>query len=480
MKSVFIEKDDLMTRSAILEDGKLIDLMFERDDKSAKRGQIYKGTVRTIIPAIKCAFVDIGLKEDCYMYVDKKFHNTNIKKGDEILVEILKESTQEKGPKVTNCFSIAGRYCVLDTKNTGVIFSREIDNSNFKKSILSKLKIPNEFSFVIRTRAENVDTDIILDEIEYLCKVYEHLKQIERFEKKKGLLYENDSIIKKIYKDKIDSDVKTIFVDSDNADRFLNERIKADSSIKPEIKFYTGERSLFEKYKIENRILELRDRKVSLKSGGWIKIDSTEAMNVIDINSGSSISEKDIEKTAYLTDMEAAKVIPEEVMLRNLGGIIVIDFIDVSKKEYKAAIMKELKDGFSCDKSKVRIYPFTELNLVQIARSYSGKTIYDYIEDECSTCGGSGRILKFDYIIKLIREDILKYRDSFELKNLYIEIDGMYKKYIDCDPEKFLKDTGLENINVYIRYIENYRYFKTKPLYSESEKEKLNDYKLSW
>lgn len=479
LETVYIERENNTLRIALKDSGKLIGCFIEEDKNEPVPGEIYKGIVKNIIPAIKCAFIDIGFEKNAYMYLHRKFKNENIKKGDEVLVEVMKEAVGEKGPKVTNLISIPGRYSVIITNNNGINFSKKIlGNDKFKEYINKNIIKPADVGIMIRTNALNVDISYINEEISYLYEKYNETVRKGRYSLKPGLIYDGGGALGRIINDVLSDNTEKVILNRVEDYDFVKKFIKNKPDINLDIELYSQSQSLFSYYNIEREILALRNNKVTLPSGGNIVIEKTEAMYVIDVNSGKNVNESSIDKTAMITNFEAAKEISKQIMMRNLSGIIIIDFIDMDIKSNKMKIIKTLKEGFKDDKKKTVIYPFTELNLIQIARKRRGKSIYDYIEEDCSLCHGKGKRIKLSYINKLIKNEIIRINDNLKIQDIYIEIDKIYEKDIRGDVLNFINEIDCLDKRVYVNFMDNLDYFNVQPLLFASQINKFESLKI--
>lgn len=473
MREIFIDENNKMLRIAVKEDGILKELFF-REKCNVYPGQIYIGVIGNVVPGIKCAFVDIGMHKNAYMYIDRKFKNTRLKKGDCILVQVLKEPVGKKGPKVTNAIDISGKYCVLSNFYSGVNFSRKIENSEFKKCVIEKLYVPQDTGIMIRTEAEKVSVESIQNELNMLYNMYKSVIDKGKYSSKKGLVSENGGLLFKVLNEKLQEVPVRIFANThksfDAIKNFMEKYEKTENSVV----LYEKEVGMFEYYNIEDEILKLRNRKVCLECGGYIVIDKTEAMYTIDVNSGRNTNQNSMEDTVFTTNIQAALEIARQIKLRNLGGIIVIDFIDMHDDKKKENIIKVIKREFSGDKNKTVVYQFTELNLVQIARHRYGREICDYIQEECSFCRGRGNKLKFSYLSMLIEDKIKKIPEE----NIHIRIGNNYKEDIERNRSCFLEEIYKEGKNIYVTY-EDDDYFKVEPVVFSSDIEKLAKFKLN-
>lgn len=478
MKTIYIERQNDLRRVVIKSDGLLEECFIEEENSLLHSGQIYKAVVKNIVPAIKCAFLDIGIGKNCYMYLDKRFKNLNIKKNDELIVEIVKEELSAKGPKVTNAVEIPGRYTVLRSLENSIEFSKKISDEEFKKNIYEGIIKPEGIGVMIRTNAQNVGVQELNEEISKLNTIYNDLKEKGRYMLKPGLLYSDEGIIDGILRDNLDANVNEIIVSDEQDYNHVKNYTEGFKDISPEIKLHNEDRTLMDYYGIEKDLLALRNKKVVLPCGGYIVIDKTEAMYVIDVNSGKNIKSTSIRKTALLTDLEAAKEAARQIRLRNLSGIIVIDFIDITDNEDKDKIMEALKKSFEGDKNKTVIYPFTELNLIQIARRRRGKTISYFMEENCSICNGKGSRIKFSYVKLLIRNEIIRLSMQNNIKDILINLSCEYEKDIKDDIHNFLKDIDGFDKNIYVDYSKMWDIYKVEPLLFQKQIENVEHLKI--
>lgn len=464
MNEIFIERQRELLRIAVKENGQLKECFIEEENYKPYSGQIYKGVVKNIIPAIKCAFIDIGYSKNCYMYLDRKFKNTNVKKGDEVIVEIVKEDIGDKGPKVTKAITLPGSYCVLETLSQGISFSKKIEDIKFKKNMARNLNKANDVGFMIRTKAYGLTSEELQKEMDKLYEIYVGIVQKASYSNKPGLLFSDEGVLDKILRDTLNEETKKIMVDTEDDYNYVKTFINNRSEVLVNVKLHDENRNLLDFVGVEKELLGLRNKKVFLKCGGYIVIDKTEAMYVIDVNSGSNTKNTSMDKTAYDTDMEAAKEIYRQIILRNLSGIILVDFIDVSDKEQQNNILQVLKEGFKADKNKTVVYDFTELNLVQIARRRRGKTISENMEENCEVCNGSGRRLKQSYLNSLIRNAIFRIDELSNLQHIHIKINAIYKEKILGDVVSFAKEIEALDKCIYVEFINNMEHFKVEPL----------------
>jgi ribonuclease G len=290
-------------------------------------------------------------------------------------------------------------------------------------------------------------------------------------------LYGEDLSLSKLLINASREEVTKIYIDNDMDFEKIDQFIKGEEKFK--LERYEGYRSLFDFYGLEKELLKLRHNKVNLPCGGYIIIDKTEAMYVIDINSGKNIKEKSFNKTILETNLEAAKEIGKQIRLRNLSGIIVIDFIDMRDKSQREIVMDALKESLKLDKGNVKIFPFTQLDLVQIARKRQGKSIYEYMEEECNQCKGRGIILKLSYIEGLIKNEIIRMQEENSMNCFHIQIDSVYKDRIKDDIFDFINQIDGLDKEIYLNYTDGIEGYKIAPLIFQGQKDNLKDYKVT-
>ncbi|MBV7273063.1 Rne/Rng family ribonuclease [Clostridiaceae bacterium UIB06] len=477
MKKIFIERKKELLRIAVKEKDELKECFIEEETGEPYPGEIYKGIVKNIVPAIKCAFIDIGHKKNVYMYLDEKFKNTKLKKGEELLVQVIKEDLGSKGAKVTNAISLPGTYCVLETFSKDISFSKKIKERSIKDSIAAELIKPEDVGIKIRTNGAEVSISKINDEIKDLYTLYKDMLDKANYTTKLGIVFDDGGILGRVLRDKLSGNNFKVYVDNKEDYRYISNFLSGVINTKTNMILHEEGRSLFSYYGIERELLSLKNNKVPLKCGGYIIIDKTEAMYVIDVNSGKNVRNSSIEKTAFFTNYQAAEEISKQIRLRNLSGIIVIDFIDMDNGENKKKVLYKLQEGFLDDKNKTVVYNFTDLNLVQIARRRSGKCIYEYIEEDCKTCEGKGKRVKFDYLCMLIDNEIIRIDEQRDIHDIHIELDEIYAKDVQGDIIGFVKSIDALDKNIYVTYRIN-EHFKVEPLIFHSQIESLEKYKI--
>ncbi|AQS08554.1 ribonuclease G [Clostridium saccharobutylicum] len=477
MKEIFIERREKILRIGVKSNNELIESIVEEKKNQPIIGELYKGRIKNILPAINSIFVDLGLDKEGYMYYSDELRAKGIKKGDEILVEVIKEPLNDKGAKLTHKASIPGKYVVLNCYKKGIDFSKRITDQEKKDNILKNISPLEDVCITVRTEGANVSLDIIQKEIDKLYKEFKNIDKQMKYSTNLKKLYGEDLSLTKILMNSIGEEITKIYVNNKDDFDKISSFIEGENNFK--LEEYEGYRNLFDFYGLEKELLKLRHNKVNLNCGGYIVIDRTEAMYVIDVNSGKNIKERNFNKTILETNLEAAKEIGRQIRLRNLSGIIMIDFIDMRDKSQKDIVMSALRESLKLDKGNVKIFPFTELDLVQIARKRQGKSIYEYMEEECRLCKGRGIILKLSYIKGLIKNEIIRIKEENSISCFHVQVDSVYKERIKENIFEFIKDIDGLDKEIYLTYADNIEGYKVEPLIFQGQKDNLQDYKVT-
>lgn len=468
MKEIFIERREKTLRVAIKENSKLSECYIEEVSNEPVAGEVYKAIVKKIVPAVKGAFLDIGKDKEAYIQLAGKL-SEKIKCSDEIIVEVIKGPLGKKGAKVTSNFTVAGKYLVIEVNHKDIRISKKIENKDFEKNVFSNLEKPAEIGITIRTIAENVSIDIIQRELNELYDKYKEIISEGKYSLNPKKLHENNGLLNKIIRESHKENTKKIVVDNEEDYELLKE-----SNL--DVEFHNEIRTIFDFYDIEKEILSLRNTRVNLKCGGNIVIEKTEAMYVIDVNSAKNISGKNKEKNAEETNVEAAKEILRQVKLRNLSGIIIVDFIDMYNDEGKSIVINILKEGLEGDKQKSTVFNFTALGLVQISRSRIGKSIDEYIEEDCTRCHGLGKVLKLSYIELLLKNEITRWQLESNINDFHINLNNIYENDVKGNIFDFLKSIGALTVNIYLTFDDNKDGYTIEPLIFKNQISNLSEY----
>ena len=438
MSEILINKTADETRVAIITDKKLSHLFIERNPEEKLVGNIYKGRVASILPGLNSAFVDIGLGKNAYLHRDdvsdtnKKIEEL-LKKGQEIIVQVEKESIGSKGPKVTVFLSLVGRLLVYlppnpySAQKTGgqVGISKNIvspEERHRLKKILQPLIDKND-SFIIRTEAEEASEKELKREMVYLKKVYEAIKQKAEEISGPALLHRSLGLSFQIVRDYFSDEIKIMLIDSLPEYRdVVNFARVVSPELVERIKMYEGRTPLFTAFDIEEQIRLLRNSRVDLPSGGYLIIQEAESLCAIDVNTGKFVGTKSAEETITQTNLEAAREIGRQLRLRNIGGIIVIDFIDMEKARNKQKVLEALKEATRPDKAKIKIYPITRLGLIEMTRQRQTESVNALLTDTCPECQGSGRILSAESLFIEVKREIMRLKLTYYSGRLILRL----------------------------------------------------------
>ncbi|QGU00037.1 Ribonuclease G [Candidatus Syntrophocurvum alkaliphilum] len=384
------------TRVAILEDERVVEVFWANPNENV--GNIYKGKVKDILPGLSCAFVDIGLSKNAFLYFGDlpgpQKGPASIKSGQDVLVQVKKEPFSEKGARVTGQITIPGHLIVLLPYQNEVSISRKITNNERRNNLrnLIEEKKPENVGVILRTACLEADDDEIIEELNDLLDEWQEI--YIRFNKNKSpnLIYEDIDVIERTLRDYLDGNLRKIIINNLKLKEKINKKLH--SKINPyEFIVHYDEGDLFEKYSLEKDIRRALRRKVWLKNGGFLIFDDTEAMTVIDVNSGKYTGKNDFEETVYKLNLEAAVEIPRQLRLRSIGGIILIDFIDMKNKDNENEILYVLKKELEKDKAHTRVIGMTGLGFLEMTRKKSRYGVSEFFTDDCITCHGRGKTI---------------------------------------------------------------------------------------
>ncbi len=423
------------TRVAVLENGVLQELIVERQRKRDIVGNLYRGEVSRVMPGIQAAFIDIGLGRAGFLHAsdvlingempcDERGIERFLHQGQKIVVQILKAPIGTKGPRLTMSLSIPSRYQVFLPYSEKLALSQQLENEDERERLLACMEVFKDQGYtggyIARTAAEGVDDDNIRADMLFLNKLWEVIElQIKDVEL--GLIYEDLPLALRILRDWYQSSVTKIVIDSkSNFDRMADFAVTFMPEVESILELYKGERPLFDIYNIENEIKSALERKVLLKSGGHLVFDQTEAMTTVDVNTGSYLGRGSQEQTIFKTNMEAAQATARQLRLRNLGGIIIVDFIDMHNEEHKTAVLNALEKAMNKDHAKYTISNVSELGLVEMTRKRTRESLERVMCEPCATCNGSGTVRTPETTCYEIFREIMRDARQYEAKELLV------------------------------------------------------------
>lgn len=415
---VFVNTSFEETRVAIKEDGRLNELMWARRGSLNIVGNIYKATVENVLPGISSAFVNIGYDKNAYLYIsdilgaDRSNIEKVLKKGQEIMVQVVKDSIGTKGMKVTMDVTLPGRYLVLTPHQSFVGVSKNIEDTSERQKlneIMQDLasKYLHGMGCIVRTEAEEATKDELEKEVKYLYRQWQSIVTKFDAQPAPAILHEDMDVCLQVARDILSENVKVYMLDNqkdyENVTDFVS---KISPELKDRIKLYKNKTPIFEAFDIEKEIDNLRKSKLPLPNGGSIIIQEAESLCAIDVNTGKFTGSKSQEETVTNTNIEAAREVAHQLRLRNIGGIIVVDFIDMKKASNRHKVVEALNDAVHGDRAKIRILPITRLGLVEMTRERKKESTGRLLTEECPQCHGSGTVLSAESMRIKIQRDI--------------------------------------------------------------------------
>lgn len=390
MKEIVINVDNNKNKTVMLvENGNLLEQYEENSNTKRLEGNIYVGKIQNVLQGMQAAFVDIGEKKNTFIHIkdilpkvdtkkddpEEAVKNSNIKDivkvGMKVLVQVKRDSTNKKGARVSTHINLAGRFSVIMPEVEFITISQKIEDEKEKNRLMEIIKknIPKNVGIIVRTSAEGKSEEEIVKDMNQTIKTWENIKKQAQNEREvPKLIYENSQIIKRILIDLIDQDIERIIVNDEQEEKEIRDMLKENGQ---EIDVVLKKQeTLFDMYDLGMQLEKIQNRKVWLKCGGFITIDKTEALTAIDVNSGKYIGTKSLEQTVYTVNKEASIEIAKQLRLRDIGGIIIIDYIDMKENEHKQKIIDVLQENLKNDRSKTQIVGFTELNLLEMTRKH--------------------------------------------------------------------------------------------------------------
>ncbi|MCM8796831.1 MAG: Rne/Rng family ribonuclease [Candidatus Omnitrophica bacterium] len=406
-REILINVTQYEKRVAIVSEGRLEEFYIERPQDKTIVGNIYKGKIEAVLPSIGAAFVDIGLAKKGFLYLSEiesvfeaetagqNVRPKEIKKGQEVLVQVVKEAFGTKGPRLTTEIGIPGRYLVLMPEERQIGVSRRIEDEEERKrlkNMLQELRLPSEVGFIVRTAASGRYKQELMYDAKFLLKLWRRLEGIAKQRKAPSLIYEEYDLPLRVIRDSFTEDISKLIIDSKpeycRISRFMKTFL---NYLRRRLEFYRGA-DLFLDKDIERQIAKIFESKVYLKSKAYLVIEPTEGLVVIDVNSGGFKKDISQEEAAFKVNCEAAEEVARQLILRDLGGIIVIDFIDMEKESHRREVMAVLKRSLARDKAKYDIVGISKFGLVEMTRERIHRTASMLSYEPCHYCQGKGKV----------------------------------------------------------------------------------------
>ncbi|MDO9371399.1 MAG: ribonuclease G [Gammaproteobacteria bacterium] len=440
-REILINVTPRETRVAVVENGVLQDIFIERAHKRGLVGNIYYGRVSRVLPGMQAAFVDIGLERTAFLHAsdiltvgngdepeEKKAVEpitTLLRDGQELLVQVVKDPLGSKGARLTTQISVASRYLVFMPNTTHIGVSQRIEDPAERqrlKDIIKELSPPAASGgYIIRTMTEGVSADDLRADMEFLHKLWTSIEERARSEQAPAVIHEDLPLVMRTMRDLVEVEVEKVRIDSrETHQRVLQFAQKFIPQIVERIEHYPGERPIFDLYSVEDEIQKALERKVQLKSGGYLMFDQTEALTTVDVNTGAFVGHRNLEETIFKTNLEAAQTIARQLRLRNLGGIIIIDFIDMTDLDHRRQVLRALGKALERDHVKTHISEVSALGLVEMTRKRTRESLEHVLCEPCPACQGRGSLKTAETVCYEIFREILREARQFEAQRFLV------------------------------------------------------------
>jgi ribonuclease G len=427
-------------RAALVENGMLQEIVIERASRRGLISNIYNGRVSRVLPGMQAAFIDVGLERTAFLHASDIVNESaaalgarngepNIRdlvtEGGQLLVQVLKDPLGTKGARLTTHITIPSRYLVMLPKGSGIGISARIEDEAERERLRSLMDsiitTPTKAGYIVRTAAEGASLEALRADMLFLQKLWEAIEEAAAKAGPGELVHEDLALPLRVLRDLLGPEVERVRVDSPEefqrmkefADRFMPH-------LAPKIELYSEDRPLFDLYGIEDEIDRALNRKVALKSGGYVIFDQTEAMTTIDVNTGAYVGHRNLEETIFRTNLEAAVVIARQLRLRNLGGIIIIDFIDMIEEEHRHQVLQALTARLQNDHAKTQIMSVSPLGLVEMTRKRNRESLEHVLCQACPSCEGRGFVKSPETVCYEIFREILRQHRQFDFQELLV------------------------------------------------------------
>ena len=448
------------SRIAVLDDGQVVELWVERTRHRTIVGNIYKGRVTKVLPGMQSAFVELGLERDAFLYVsdvveDFEEYETEsrddltldeaprgeasisdlLREGQEIVVQVSKDTIAGKGARITSHITLPGRYLVFMPTVNHIGVSRRIENEDERtrlKQLLETIRPPGSGGFIVRTAGEQHNEDDFRADMKYLIDVWDQIKRRAEKASAPALIHYDLDLVLRTIRDVLTPEFKTVWVDSvEQYQRIVEFLDQMQPALVARVRLFRREEPIFDEFGIEAEIAKALNSKVWLKSGGYIVINQTEALVAIDVNTGKYVGKKNLEETVFRTNLEAAREIVRQIRLRDLGGIIVLDFIDMENADNRTALFNALENEIRKDRSKTKILQISDFGLIEMTRKRVRQSLERSLTQPCPYCSGSGRIKSNTTISLEIWRELMKLRDLHEGQDVIVRVNPVVYNSLD-------------------------------------------------
>ncbi|WP_425446589.1 Rne/Rng family ribonuclease [Dethiothermospora halolimnae] len=471
MNEIIIDAGLKEDRVAVLEDGNLVELYMERKESKKILGNIYKGRVVNVLPGMQAAFVDIGLEKNAFLYIkdaipkdqlNNKKNNLKdmsikdvVKSGQEIIVQVVKEPLGTKGARITRHITLPGRHLVLMPYTNYVGVSRRITKEKERerlRRLVEELK-PDNIGVILRTASKGKDINDLKEDITFLLGLFNKIQREKNLGKAPRIIHKDLDLIHKTIRDLFTLNTNRLVINDREKYESIIEIVDIVSPhLKSRVEYFDDSYDIFTHFGVESTIRKSLDRKVWLESGGYIIIDETEALTSIDVNTGKYVGSTNLEDTVVKTNIEATKEIAKQIRLRNIGGIIIIDFIDMDNKEDINLVIKLLEKELKKDRVKTTVLGMTQLGLVEMTRKKVRKRLTSKLLKQCPKCEGTGRIYSDYFMLNKIEREIRRIKNHTNTKEVIFTVSPFVEKMIYENDEEILKEIkNIYEIDIYIR-----------------------------
>jgi len=433
------------TRVAVMASGVVQELHVERSATRGLVGNIYMGRVVRVLPGMQSAFVEMGLERAAFLHVADIWEERQngaangdapragatrpiekiLAEGQPLLVQVIKDPIGTKGARLSTQISIAGRLLVHLPQDSHIGVSQRIEDEAGRKALRERLQqlLPPEESggYIIRTMAETATEAELANDVAYLRRLWGYIRERSQTSHAPSLLHQDLSLAQRVLRDFVNDDTGRVLIDSrETFTRLHAFAVDYVPKVAPKLEHYAGERPLFDFHNVEDEIERALARRVDLKSGGYLIVDQTEAMTTIDVNTGGFVGVRNFEDTIFKTNLEAAQVIARQLRLRNLGGIIILDFIDMTNADHRAAVLAEFQKFIARDRTKMTLNGFTQLGLVEMTRKRTRESLEHVLCEPCATCQGRGTVKTARTVCYEILREILREARQFNAREFRI------------------------------------------------------------
>jgi len=426
-EEVLINVTPQETRVAIIGAGVVQELLIERAASRGLVGNLYVGRVARVLPGMQSAFVEIGLARAAFLHVGDIWNRGEqpiekiLAEGQPVLVQVLKDPLGTKGARLSTQVSLAGRLLVYLPDDPHIGISQKIGDESGRAALRERLRelLPPEEKggFIVRTLAETASEEELRADIAYLRQLWNVIRERSLGAKPPLCLYQDLSLAQRVLRDMVSPGTARVMIDSrENHQKLAAFSDKYMPQVRDRLEHYIGERPLFDLYGVETEIEKALSRRVELKSGGTLVIDQTEAMTTIDVNTSGFVGSRNFDDTVFKTNLEAAQAIARQLRLRNLGGIIIIDFIDMESVEHRNAVLDELRRGLARDRTRVTLNGFTALGLVEMTRKRTRESLAHVLCEPCPVCAGRGEVRTAHTVCYDILREILREARAFNAR----------------------------------------------------------------